>query len=111
MFSRRLIDIIAGRLILAAAVLSSALVIIIAAALYLRAKPILDAKSLGELLLGTTWMPFQGEFGFYPFIVGTLYVTLLAMVIAVPLSILSAIYLAEYAHENVRTKVLPVITF
>lgn len=109
MVSRRLKDIIAGRLMLACAILSSVLVLIIAIALYLRAKPILDAKSLGELLLGGTWLPSQGEFGFYPFIMGTLYVTLLAMVIAVPLSILSAIYLAEYAHENVRTKVLPVI--
>jgi len=109
MVSRRLKDIIAGRLMLTAAVLSSALVIIIAVVLYLRAKPILDIKSLAELLLGSTWMPFQGEFGFFPFILGTLYVTLIAMVIAVPLSILSAIYLAEYAHENVRVKVLPVI--
>lgn len=109
MFSRRLKDIIAGRLMMAAAVLSSVLLLIIAIALYLRAKPILDAKSLGDLLLGSTWMPFQGEFGFFPFIIGTLYVTLLAMVIAVPLSILSAIYLAEYAHENVRQKILPVI--
>ena len=109
MFSRKLKDIIAGRLMLAAAVLSSTLVIIIAVALYLRAKPILDVKSIAELLLGSTWMPFQGEFGFFPFILGTLYVTLIAMVIAVPLSILSAIYLAEYAHENVRTKILPVI--
>jgi phosphate transport system permease protein len=109
MFSRRLKDIIAGRLMMAAAVLSSVLLLIIAIALYLRAKPILDAKSLGDLLLGTTWMPFQGEFGFFPFIMGTLYVTLLAMVIAVPLSILSAIYLAEYANENVRQKILPVI--
>lgn len=109
MFSRRLKDIIASRLMLAAAVLSSVLLPIIAIALYMRAKPILDAKSLGDLLLGSTWMPFQGDFGFYPFIMGTLYVTLLAMVIAVPLSILCAIYLAEYAHENVRTKVLPVI--
>ena len=109
MFSRKLKDIIAGRLMLAAAVLSSMLVIIIAVALYLRAKTILDVKSIAELLLGSTWMPFQGEFGFFPFILGTLYVTLIAMVIAVPLSILSAIYLAEYAHENVRTKILPVI--
>ena len=109
MFSRKLKDIFAGRLMLAAAILSSLLLPIMAVALYQRAKPILDAKSLGELLLGSTWMPFQGEFGFLPFIMGTLYVTLLSMVIAVPLSILCAIYLAEYAHENVRQKILPVI--
>ncbi len=106
---RKLKERIAGRLMIAAALLSSLLVFIIAIALYLRSKPILDAKSLGDLLLGSTWLPFQGEFGFYPFILGTLYVTVLAMVFAVPLSILSAIYLAEYAHEKVREKVLPLI--
>ncbi|MFZ3058777.1 MAG: phosphate ABC transporter permease subunit PstC [Candidatus Methanoperedens sp.] len=109
MHIRRLKDVLAGRLMLAAALFSSVLVFVIAIALYLRSKPILEAKSLGDLLLGSTWMPFQGEFGFYPFIIGTLYVTILAMVFAVPLSILSAIYLAEYAHENVRAKILPVI--
>jgi phosphate transport system permease protein len=106
---RKLKDAFAGRFMLAAAFFSSVLVFVIAIALYLRSKPILEVKSLGDLLLGSTWMPFQGEFGFYPFIMGTLYVTVLAMVFAVPLSILSAIYLAEYAHENVRAKVLPVI--
>ncbi len=106
---RQLKDFLASRLMLAAAIFSSILVLIIAITLYLRSKPILEAKSLGALLLGTTWMPFQGEFGFYPFILGTLYVTLIAMVIAVPLSILSAIYLAEYAHEGTRARVMPVI--
>lgn len=109
MFSRKLKDIMAGRLMLAAALFSSFLVLVIAFVLYWRSKPIFEVKSVGALLFGSTWMPFQGEFGFYPFILGTLYVTLLAMVISVPLSILSAIYLAEYAHENVRAKVLPVI--
>src|SRR5574341_1605699 len=106
---RQVKDILAGRLMLAAAIFSSVIVLIIAIALYLRSKTILEVKSLSALLLGTSWMPFQGEFGFYPFILGTLYVTLIAMAIAVPLSILSAIYLAEYAHENMRTKILPVI--
>jgi len=106
---RKLKEKIAGRLMVGAALFSSILVFIIAIVLYLRSKPMLDAKSLSDLLLESTWLPFQGEFGFYPFILGTLYVTILAMVFAVPFSILSAIYLAEYAHENVRTKVLPVI--
>jgi len=109
MFSRRIKDLIAGRFMQAAAILSCILVLVIAIALFIRSWPILEVKSLGDLLLGSTWMPFQGEFGFFPFIIGTLYVTLIAMVIAVPLSILSAVYLAEYANENLRTKVLPVI--
>ncbi|CAG0964111.1 MAG: phosphate ABC transporter permease subunit PstC [Candidatus Methanoperedens sp.] len=109
MFSRKIKDLVAGRFMQAAAILSCILVLVIAITLFIRSWPILEVKSLGDLLLGSTWMPFQGEFGFFPFIIGTLYVTLIAMVIAVPLSILSAVYLAEYANENLRTKVLPVI--
>lgn len=106
---RRLKDILADRLMIAIVLFSSLLVVIIAIILFLRSKPILDAKSLSDLFLGSTWLPFGGEFGFYPFIIGTLHVTLLAMVFAVPLSILSAIYLAEYANEKLREKVLPLI--
>lgn len=106
---RKLKEKIAGRLMVAAALFSSLLVFLIAIALYLRSKPILDAKSLGELLLGSTWLPFQGEFGFYPFILGTIYVSVLAMIFAVPLTILSAIYLAEYANEKLRGIVIPMI--
>lgn len=106
---RKLKDAFASRLALTAAIFSSVLVFIVAFTLYLRSEPILEAKSLGDLLFGSTWMPFQGDFGFYPFILGTVYVTALAMVFAIPLSILSAVYLAEYANERVKSIILPLI--
>ena len=71
------------------------LVPLIGLALFLRARPILAVNSLGELLLSMDWHPLKGAFGFYPFIMGTLWVTAVAMVIAVPPSLLTAIYLAE----------------
>ena len=85
------------------------LVPLIALALFLRARPILAAKPLGELLLSTAWHPLRGEFGFFPFIMGTLWVTGMAMVIAVPPSLLVAIYLAEYAPERFRAVAQPLI--
>ncbi|MGB8218036.1 MAG: phosphate ABC transporter permease subunit PstC [Candidatus Methanoperedens sp.] len=106
---RKLKDAFAGRFMLAAAVFSSVLVFIVAFALYLRSKPILEVKSLSDLLLGITWLPSQGNFGFLPFILGTVYVTALAMVFAIPLSILSAVYLAEYANERLKSVILPLI--
>jgi phosphate transport system permease protein len=51
----------------------------------------------------------RGEFGFWAFIVGTFAVTAVALVIAVPLCILTAIYLAEYAPGPVRNAAKPVI--
>ena len=78
-------------------------------ALTARAQPILAGHTLGELLLGRTWLPMQGQFGFYPFIVGTLWVTILAMLIAVPPSLFTAVYLAEYARPATRTASKPVL--
>jgi len=94
-----------GLLTLAAALL----VPVIALALFLRAQPILAAYSLKNLLFSTTWRPLQGAFGFFPFITGTLWVTGIGMLIAVPPSLLTAIYLAEFAQTRFRELVIPFI--
>jgi phosphate transport system permease protein len=85
------------------------LVPLVAVALFLRARPILMTRPLAELLFSTTWRPLKGAFGFYPFIMGTLWVTAVAMIVAVPPSVLTAIYLAEYAPIRVRTVTKPLI--
>jgi phosphate transport system permease protein len=85
------------------------LVPLIAGALFLRARPILAAIPLGELLSSTAWHPMRGVFGFYPFIMGTLWVTALGMIVAVPPSLLTAIYLAEYAPARIRALTKPLI--
>ncbi len=41
-------------------------------------------------------MPHRSDYGLYRFIIGSLYTTALALVIAVPLSVLTAIFLSEY---------------
>jgi phosphate transport system permease protein len=100
----------AARRLMGLLTLSAVLLVpLIAAALFLRALPILVSKPLGELLLSTTWRPLKGAFGFYPFIQGTLWVTAVAMIVAVPPSVLTAIYLAEYAPPRLRALVNPLI--
>jgi len=83
--------------------LATMLVPLIIAALYIRAMPILEAKPLGELLFSSTWQPMKNAFGFLSFIAGTLWITALAMIISVPPSILTAIYLAEYSPQRIRS--------
>ncbi len=85
------------------------LVPVLIVALLLRAWPILTLKPPEELLFSTAWRPLQGAFGFFPFIAGTLWVTAIAMIVAVPFSLLTAIYLAEYASERVRVVVNPLV--
>jgi len=81
------------------------LVPLITAILFIRAWPILTSKPIGELIFSTSWHPMKEAFGFYPFIMGTLWVTGLAMIISVPSSLLTAIFLAEYAPARTRSLV------
>ena len=88
---------------------TAALVLLIALALLMRAQPLLDIKPLGEVLTSSDWHPLRGEFGFRAFIVGTLWVTALAMALAVPPCLLCAIYLTEYAPRRLRETVKPLV--
>jgi phosphate transport system permease protein len=77
--------------------------------LFLRFRPILATNRITTLLTSTNWRPTQGIFGFFPFITGTLAVTTVAMLISVPPSLLTAIYLAEYIHPKIRVFIIPLI--
>jgi phosphate transport system permease protein len=77
--------------------------------LLVRSWPILKAYSLSDLLLGHNWNPDSGLFGFWPFIVGTFWVTLVGVALAVPPCLLVSIYLAEYAHAFTRSLAKPVL--
>jgi phosphate transport system permease protein len=80
----------------------NAVAIVILVGLFMKSRPILGKTSLGELLLSSSWHPLKGEFGFYPFIVSTIEVTTIAMVLAIPVCLLAAIFLSEYAHVRIR---------
>ena len=78
-------------------------------ALVVRSWPILEIKPVGELLAGRIWKPFQGQFGFFPFIIGTIWVTVTSLIVAVPPCLLSAIFLAEYCHTRTTTIAKPLL--
>ncbi|GHC43154.1 phosphate ABC transporter permease subunit PstC [Neogemmobacter tilapiae] len=67
---------------------------------------------IADFFFGLTWSPnFKGgsELGVLPLIWGTLYISLVAMVVAVPIGLFAAIYLSEYATPKVRAWVKPLI--
>lgn len=68
-----------------------------------KALPILRQHTLGSLFLATAWRPWQGEFGLAPFILGSLAVTVIALLLAAPVSILGALYLSEFATRRARS--------
>ncbi len=106
---RRLKENISSRLMLAATVFACLLFFFMLISLYIRACPILSLVPITDLLFSSDWGPSDGKFGFLPFIMGTLWVTGLATIIAVPISLLSSIYLSEYAGNSLRNAVKPLI--
>ena len=107
--NRLLKDRLAGKLMLILTAISGLVVVLMAFGLYQRSRPILAIKPLTELLASSSWHPLRGEFGLLPFIVGTLWVTGVAVAIAVPLCLLTAIYLSEYADRRLREWANPLI--
>lgn len=69
-----------------------------------------------DFLFGTNWSPqsakgedVSGAFGALPLFAGTLLITLVAMLVAVPIGLLSAIYMAEYASPRLRAVAKPAL--
>jgi phosphate transport system permease protein len=81
----------------------------IAGGLLYKSSDILGAYSLRQLLTGVEWSPLSGQFGFLSFILSSLYVTLLSVVLAVPIALLTALYLTEWAHPMVKNLIFPVL--
>lgn len=75
-------------------------VIIICAFLFGNAIPTIYHIGVGEFLLGDVWQPLNEVFGIFPMIVGSIYVTGLAIAFGVPFGILCAIYLAYFSRQN-----------
>lgn len=89
--------------------LSIVMVADIAIGLYLKSKPVLESESLWTLLFSSEWKPLKGRFGFLPFLMGTVWVTLLSITIALPISLLTAVFLTEYARPIIKRFVFPVL--
>jgi phosphate transport system permease protein len=71
--------------------------------LIVKSIPVISQNSITELLFTSKWDTDANHFGFLPAIVGTLEVTLLSMLIAVPVSLLTAIFISEYASTAMKT--------
>jgi phosphate transport system permease protein len=106
---RHLKDLIARRAMFLLTAVPGLLVFLMLFGLLQKSRAILALKSFSGLLFGSGWHPLKGEFGFFPFLMGTLWVTLVAMVLAVPISLLTAVYLSEYAPKYIREFTKPVI--
>jgi phosphate transport system permease protein len=68
-----------------------------------------EVVSIGSFFTSTEWSPQAGSFGIWPLILGTLLITFIALLVAVPVGLSAAIYLSEYASARVRNFFKPVL--
>jgi phosphate transport system permease protein len=102
-------DKVISKLMLVLTLASVSIIIIIGVGLYYKSLPVLANASWSQLLSSSVWKPMKGLFGFYPFIMGTLWVTVISIVIALPLCLLTSFYLSEYAHTRVKRILIPFV--
>ena len=86
---------------LTATVMAIFFLFLIGGGLFVKSLPIMQEKGLWTLLTTSNWRPFKGDFGFASYILITLYVTGIAIIIALPLSLLTSIYIIEYASPKI----------
>ncbi len=111
------------RIVLGLLILSSAIAIVttigIVLSVLFESLRFFQAVPITEFLFGTRWSPQtalradqvggSGAFGAVPLFAGTLLISFIAMIVAVPIGLMSAIYLSEYASETVRSWVKPTL--
>jgi len=93
---------IAGEIMFAITVASILLVVLIGLGLYLKSVPIFQHYSFWHLISSSEWKPGNGKFGFLPFIAGTLWITFIAVILALPIALLVALFLTEYSKSYVK---------
>lgn len=95
--------------LLAAALSAITMLTLIAIFVFIEGVPIMVREGLASFLFGSRWAPTQGHFGILPMILGSIWVTIGALIIAGPLGLACAIFLVEIAPRRVADFVRPAI--
>lgn len=109
--SRDLSERVVGAILWACGALSLLTTVGIILILLQQAFVFFSQTSVTDFLFGTTWTALfkSPQYGVLPLVGGTLMITIVAMAVAVPLGLMSAIYLSEYAAPRVRDIIKPAL--
>lgn len=94
---------------LLSACISVIAVVTICVFLLMNGIPAIAEIGVFDFLLGRTWKPLENEFGIFPMIVGSLYVTAGAILIGVPIGLLCAVYMAKFCPQKLYRILKPAI--
>jgi phosphate transport system permease protein len=96
-------------MLLAVALTSTTVLALIALFIFVEGVPIISRLGLPAFLFGDRWAPSAGSFGIWPMIVGSVAVTVGALVVGVPLGLACAVFLAEFAPARASAVMRPAI--
>lgn len=74
-----------------------------------KSSTLLHEQSILKILFTSAWEPNKGNFGFLSFLIGSISITILSVLIAGPVCLLTALYLTQYAGERLVRTMQPVI--
>lgn len=94
---------------LIAACASIIAVILICVFLFANGIPAMKKIGLFDFLLGETWRPSNDIYGIFPMIMGSLYVTAGAIIVGVPIGILTAVFMAKYCPKRIYPILKPAV--
>jgi len=106
---RRLVEPLIEKFVALNGALAILFVVMIMAFLLRDGLPVFRSVSVSKFLFGRDWYPLSDQFGALPLILGSVAVTLGAIVIAVPIGVAAAVYLAEIAPVRVREILKPTV--
>ena len=92
-----------------AACVSIAMVVLICVFLFASGIPAIKEIGVAEFLLGREWKPGNNIFGIFPMIVGSIYVTVGAIIVGVPIGILTAVFMAKFCDSRLYKIIKPAI--
>ena len=96
-------------LFLLAACISILAVALICFFLFAHGIPAIGEIGIGEFLLGRIWRPMNNEFGIFPMIIGSIYVTAGAIIVGVPIGLLCAVFMARFCPKRLYKILKPAI--
>lgn len=100
--SRKFLDLSVRKFLLGTGLLNIVIIFTMFLFIFLNGMKFFGYSSVKDFVFGTKWISLSGFYGLVPLLVGSFWVTIIAIIIAVPLGILTAVYIFEYAPLKVK---------
>lgn len=93
-------------ILMCSALMTLVIILLIGGFILREGLPVFAKYGLSNLIWGTKWQPSGNLYGLWPMIIGSIYITLGALIIGVPLGLFSAVFLAELAPKGIASNII-----